>query len=349
MTDARIIRLLDANFNRAREALRVLEDAARFLLDDTVLTASAKDMRHRLTTAAMDLPLAGQFSLTRDTPGDVGTPLTAPTEENRAALLDVVNSAFGRASEALRAMEEYSKILSPAAGAAFKQIRYDVYTLHTGLIRRLQPKTALAKVRLYVLITAELCSGEWLATAEAALAGGADCLQLREKHLVDAELLRRARMLADLCHHYNALCIVNDRPDIALLAGADGVHIGQDDLPVDAVRRILGPEAIIGKSTHTLDQALEAAKEAPDYIAVGPIFPSATKLQDHIAGLDTLRRVVAQVKSPVIAVGGITPDNATEVLAAGAQAVAVCQSVIGKPDAKAAVEAFKAEARNKHR
>lgn len=351
MPDTRLIRLLDADFNRAREALRVLEEAARFLLDDAVLTAAAKDMRHRLTSAAMSLPGASQFSLDRDTPGDVGTPLTTPNEETRAALLDVINSAFGRASEALRALEEYSKLLGArhsglstavAAGAQFKQLRYEAYTLHTNLVRRLQPRTALSRLRLYVLITADLCRGDWLAVAEQALAGGADCLQLREKNLDDAELLRRAQALAALCHRYNALFIMNDRPDIALLAGADGVHLGQDDLPVAAARRILGHDAIIGKSTHTLEQALAAAEEAPDYIAVGQMFQSATKPQDHIAGIETLRQIAAQVKVPLVAIGGITLDNASEILAAGAQAVAVCQAVIGRPDAISAAEAFRA-------
>lgn len=341
--DSRVIRLLDANFNRSREALRVLEDAARFLLDDVTLTGVAKELRHRLTAAALSLPQVSQFSLHRDTTGDVGTGLTTDGEANRTALLDVIHAAFGRAGEALRALEEYTKLLTPATAVQFKQIRYEVYTLHANLVRRLQPKAGLQKLRLYVLVTADLCRGDWLAVAEAALRGGADCLQLREKGLEDGELLRRATAMAKLCHRYNALFIMNDRVDVGLASGADGVHLGQEDLPVAEARRLLGHSAIIGKSTHTLEQALAAAAEGPDYLAVGPMFATTTKPQDHIAGIETLRVVAAQIAMPLVAIGGITPDNTPEILAAGAAAVAVCQAVIGTSDAQAAAEAFRAK------
>ena len=338
----RLVRLLDANFNRAREALRVLEDAARFLLDDTALTEAAKALRHQVSTTARNLPVAGGFSLHRDTPGDVGTGMTATGEELRAGPIDVINAAFGRLSEALRALEEYSKLLSPAAAWQFKQSRYGAYTLHTKLMRRLRPKEGLAQLRLCVLITADLCRGDWLAVAEAALAGGADCLQLKEEGLEDGELLGRARMLADLCHRHDALLLVNDRPDIAVLAGADGVHVCQDGLPVEAVRRIVGPEAIIGKGTHSLEQALAAAAEGADYVAVGPMFPSAASPQDCIAGPDTLRQAAARVKVPLVGIGGITSDNVCEIASAGAQAVAVCRAVVAQPDPKAAAAALRA-------
>ena len=338
----RLIRLLDAGFNRAREATRVIEDAARFLLDDPALTAAAKDLRHRLSATALALPIASRFSLHRDTPGDVGTGMTAPAESLRTAPADVINSAFGRLGEALRTLEEYSKLLDPAAGAAFKQLRYDAYALHTRLVRRLQPKATLGRLRLYVLITADLCRGDWLTVAESALAGGADALQLREKSLPDGELLRRAQTLAALCHRYDALFIVNDRPDIAVTSWRRWRPRGtgrpaRRRRPPD--RR---PGSIIGKSTHTLEQALAAADEGADYIAVGPIFPTATKSHDPVVGPETLRQVAAQVNLPLVAIGGITPDNAREILAAGAQALAVCQAIIAQPDAKAATSAFKA-------
>ncbi len=135
---------------------------------------------------------------------------------------------------------------------------------------------------------------------------------------------------------------MNDRPDIAVLAGADAVHVGQDDLPVEAVRRIVGPDLVVGKSTHTLEQALAAAREGADYIAVGPMFPSTTKPQDHVAGLETLRQVAGRVNVPLVGIGGITAGNCAEVMAAGAQAVAVCQAVIGQEDVRTAAEAIKA-------
>jgi len=339
--DPAVARLIDANFNRAREAIRVLEDAARFILDDAPLTERAKGLRHDLTAAVRSLPQADRMIVFRDTPADVGTAITHDAEQHRAGTLTVVDAAAGRLTEALRALAEYGKLLDPAVAERIEQIRYAAYDLHKALTLRLRPKATWQRVRLYVLITEELCSGDWLEVARAAIEGGADCLQLREKHLSDAELLRRARKLADLCHAHGVLCIVNDRPDIARLAGADGVHLGQDDLPVREARKVVGPDAIIGKSTHNLDQALAAAAESPDYIAVGPMFASATKPQEHIAGPATLGEVTEKLNLPVVAIGGITPENLEQVLQAGAKCVAVCQAVIAQPDPAAAAAAFK--------
>lgn len=187
---------------------------------------------------------------------------------------------------------------------------------------------------VYVLLTEALCRGEWYETAEAALAGGARAIQLREKQLTDIELLRRARRLRELCARHEALFIVNDRPDIALAAGAHGVHLGQDDLPVREVRRIVGDNCIIGVSTHTVDQAQAAIADRPDYAAVGPMFASHTKPQDHIAGPETLSAVRGLTSLPLVAIGGITPENAAQCVSA--DALAVCSAVIGAEDVSAA-------------
>ncbi len=189
-------------------------------------------------------------------------------------------------------------------------------------------------VKLYVLLTEALCRGEWYETAEAALAGGARAIQLREKQLADAELLERARRLRELCERHEALLIVNDRPDIALAAGAHGVHLGQDDLSVSAARRILGDEQIIGVSTHTIEQAKAAIADLPDYVAVGPMFASRTKPQDHIAGPETLSAVRSLTPLPLVAIGGITAENAAQCVPA--DALAVCSGVIGTDDVASA-------------
>jgi len=193
-------------------------------------------------------------------------------------------------------------------------------------------------LRLYVLITAELCRGDWLETARAAIAGGADCLQLREPKLNDAELLRRARQLRDVCHECGTLLVVNNRPDIARLVGADGVHLGQDDLPVDAVRRIVGPGCAVGLSTHSPEQARHALEQKPDYLAVGPMFESATKGPEggRVAGPELLRVAAAMTDLPIVPIGGISGENVELLVAAGASRVAVCQAVIGQPDPRRA-------------
>ncbi len=189
-------------------------------------------------------------------------------------------------------------------------------------------------VKLYVLLTEALCRGDWYETAEAALAGGARAIQLREKQLPDVELLDRARRIRELCEQYEALLIINDRPDIALAAGAHGVHLGLDDVPLEEARRILGDECIIGVSTHTVEQARTAVADLPDYVAVGPMFASHTKPQDHIAGPETLAAVRRLTSLPLIAIGGITRENAAQ--CAPADTLAVCSAVIGAKDVSVA-------------
>ena len=189
-------------------------------------------------------------------------------------------------------------------------------------------------VKLYVLLTEALCRGDWYETAEAALAGGARAIQFREKQLADIELLDRARRIRELCERHEALLIVNDRPDIALAAGAHGVHLGQEDPPVSEARRILGDECIIGVSTHTVEQAKAALADMPDYVAVGPMFASRTKPQDHIAGPETLVAVRGLTSLPLVAIGGITLENAAQ--CAPADALAVCRAVIGVDDVASA-------------
>ncbi len=189
-------------------------------------------------------------------------------------------------------------------------------------------------VRLYVLLTEALCRGDWYETAEAALAGGARAIQLREKQLTDTDLLDRARRIRELCERHDALLIVNDRPDIALAADAHGVHLGLDDLSVSEARRILGDECIIGVSTHTVEQAKAALADMPDYVAVGPMFASHTKPQDHIAGPQTLAAVRRLTSLPLVAIGGITLENAAH--CAPADALAVCRAVISTDDVASA-------------
>jgi len=340
--DTAIARILDANLNRAREALRVIEEAVRFGADDADLSASLKEARHDLAAAARRLD-ADALLAARDTAGDVGTTIDTASEQVRDSVDDVVVSAFKRLTEALRVLAEYGKAVDADFAAAIEQLRYRCYDLESRV--RFEPlrRQRFADIRLCILITESLCSDDWLTVAERVLDGGAECLQLREKGLNDAELLRRARQLRELTSARNALLIINDRPDIARLAHADGVHLGQDDLPVAAARRIVGERILIGRSTHTLDQARAALAEPgrPDYIAVGPMFASPTKPQDHIAGPETLAAVLVESDRPHVAIGGITPANVGELTAVGCRCIAVCSAVISQPDVRAAAQALR--------
>src|ERR1700761_4547454 len=176
--------------------------------------------------------------------------------------------------------------------------------------------------------------------ARTLLASGARILQLRLKDYASRDLLAIATAIADLCREYGALFIVNDRADIARLAKADGVHVGQDDLPLAAVRTIVGDRMLIGVSTHTIDQAREAEAGGADYIGFGAIYSGGLKNVANAQGLDRLRAVRAAVSLPIVAIGGITEATMPEVLSAGADAAAIITDVVRSPDIPAKVRAL---------
>jgi thiamine-phosphate pyrophosphorylase len=341
-----VLRLIDANANRAREGLRVVEDFARFVLDDRELSAALKEIRHELATVLG--PLLGEAILHRDTPGDVGTGITTQAEQRREDVADVVTAAGKRLGEALRAIEEYLKTIWPADAGKVEQIRYRFYGIEQRLARTLCPAKRFADVRLYVLITERCCQGrDWFDAAEQALLGGADCLQLREKELESGEMLCRAKRLVELCHRYGKLCIINDRPDIAILSDADGVHVGQGDLPAIEARKLIGRTKILGVSTHRIEQARQALLDGADYLGVGPVFPSATKPRDFVAGLEYARQVATEIPLPTVAIAGITAANVDEVIGTGIQGVAVTAAVLGCEDPRTAAAELKAKVTGK--
>jgi thiamine-phosphate pyrophosphorylase len=160
------------------------------------------------------------------------------------------------------------------------------------------------------------------------LAGGARLIQVRDKEASAKELLEAARACVALTRAAGARLIVNDRADVALAADADGVHLGQDDLSVEEARELLGPDKIIGVSTHSLEQARRALETSADYVAVGPVYATATKENpDPVVGLELVRRVRELTERPLVAIGGVTPERAPEVIAAGADSVAVISAL----------------------
>jgi thiamine-phosphate pyrophosphorylase len=160
------------------------------------------------------------------------------------------------------------------------------------------------------------------------LAGGARLIQLRDKEASAKDLLEAARACAPLTRAAGARLIVNDRADVALTADADGVHLGQDDLSVEEARELLGPDKLVGVSTHSLEQARRALETSADYIAVGPVYATSTKENpDPVVGLELVRRVRELTERPLVGIGGITPARAPEVIAAGADSVAVISAL----------------------
>jgi thiamine-phosphate pyrophosphorylase len=190
---------------------------------------------------------------------------------------------------------------------------------------------------LYVILDQEAARQRDLGSLlEAVLAGGCRLVQLRDKHTPLIELYAIARSLSERCRRAGALFIVNDRADLALAVGAGGLHVGQDDLPAAAARRILPAGMMLGVSTHDPDQARRALADGADYVAVGSIFPTGTKAGFHLVGPELVRALRPEIPVPLVAIGGITADNAAEVIEAGADAVAVISAVCAADDPEAA-------------
>ena len=342
-------RILDANLNRAREGLRVLEDFARFLADNHNVSLKLKSMRHDLVAAEKQLFANAAIGMAerlqfRDTEGDVGTSQMTDGEQQRSALADVVIANARRVEESLRSLEEFGKLVSAPFSAAMKSLRYHAYTVEKSLAtlstHGLQPEnhspenhrtSRLLQAQVYVLITESMCRLPWQQVVEQCLQAGADVLQLREKSLNDRELLRRADWIRAACVNARALFIVNDRPDIAAICEADGVHVGQEEFTVADARRILKPGQLVGLSTHRLEQAVHATESGADYLGVGPVFPSQTKSFEEFPGLAFVNSVTnsAAVTKPWFAIGGINMERLPDLIMAGANRVAVTSVVAG--------------------
>jgi len=331
---AAIYRILDANLDRAREGLRIVEEWCRFGLNDAPLAEHCKQMRQELAAWHSD-----ELRAMRDTPGDRGTQLSHPGEESRQSLEHLLRANLCRVEEALRVLEEYGKLYQGELASRCKQMRYAVYTLESTLLDRPRQQQ-LARSRLY-LVTSP--SPELLAIVEAALQGGLRLVQYRDKEADDREKLARATQLGQLCREYGALFLVNDRIDLALAAGADGVHLGQADAPVALARQVLGPQCLVGRSTTNPEELQRAIAEGADYVGVGPVYATPTKPDKPAAGLDYVRYAAEHCPIPWYAIGGIDPHNLGEVLGAGAERVAVVRALMAAEQPRLVAQHLTAE------
>lgn len=325
------IRVLDAAANRATEGLRVVEDYVRFVLDDRHLTGQLKSLRHDLTSALAILPRHDRQAA-RETQADVGTSIKTPTELTRADLRQVVAANFARATQALRSLEEFAKTIDSQLAARLEPLRYRLYTLERAIELTSSSRAQLADAKLYVLVDGRASLADFTSFVSSLVAAGVHVIQLRDKARSDRELIGRSRELVRLTAGSKTRSIINDRPDIALLSGADGVHVGQDELTVKDARQILGPSKLIGVSTHSIEQARAAVLEGADYLGVGPVFPSETKSFGEFPGLSFVREVAAEISLPAFAIGGINPFNISQVVFAGASRVAVSSAIASASD-----------------
>jgi len=336
-------RLLDAAANRAREGLRVVEDYARFVLDDPAITRRLKEIRHRLAEAERGLAAHRPIEA-RDTPGDVGGNIMTPSEQIRENPRAVLTANFKRVQESLRSLEEYAKLIDVWLAGRFEVLRYDLYTVEKMMLTAAAAHRTLDRVRLMVLAGGMATPGDLTWVVEEALKAGADAIQYRDKDRPDRERLSLARELRIITAMARRTLIINDRPDLALLARADGVHVGLEDLSIKDARRVLGSAGLIGASTHSPADLERASLAGANYCGVGPVFQSQTKRFDDLdlAGLALVEHAAQTTTRPWFAIGGIHEDNLKRVLDAGATRIAVSAAVLRAQRPGRAVERLKA-------
>jgi len=333
------LRIIDANLNRAGEGLHLLEDLARLILDDANLTQQLKTIRHEILRG--NWSFNQQLIQSRNSEGDVGIDIEAPGEEKQRELPIMVVANARRVQESLRILEELAKIpgTTPKLDSEkFKQARFDLYTIEQTLLSKLLRRDKIRNLTgLCAIIDSQALSGRsHIEVASQLIRAGAKAIQLRHKLGSKDELLSIAQQLKKLCSEHSVLFIINDYLDIALATGADGLHLGQEDLPISVARRLLPIDIILGCSVTTVDQASAAESDGADYIAVGSIYPTSSKERAKVVGLERLRQIRQAVSLPLVAIGGINKDNVAEVVAAGADLVAVISAILQAEDVEEA-------------
>ncbi|MBI4284233.1 MAG: thiamine phosphate synthase [Chloroflexi bacterium] len=333
---AQTLRIIDANLNRLGEGLRLLEEIARFTLDDAALTEQLKTLRHELIIG--DSSFYQQLLQSRNAQGDVGVDIGVPGEEPERELPAVLIANARRVQESLRTMEEMAKVPGTTAKLdpeKFKHARFSLYTIEQQLMSRLLRQDKRKRLSgLYVIIDTEALKGRpHLEVARQVIQGGARIIQLRDKVQNKEKVLAVARQLRTLCAEHDVLFIINDYLDVTLATDADGIHVGQDDLPVPIARQLLPLGKIVGCSSTTVEQATKAQSQGADYIAVGAMYATLSKTTTTtpavVVGLERLRQIRQAIPLPLVAIGGITEDNAAQVIAAGADSLAVISAILG--------------------
>ena len=332
----KIYRVIDANINRASEGARVLDDLSRFYFNDEALSERLKSFRH--TIREKSLCLQSKLIAQRDSANDVGLDISRKLEiDRRENLNDLVTANCKRIQEAIRSVEESLKIAGEYnLSKAFEGIRYISYSLEKACFKKVITVNKKEKLEtdLYCITASDHSLGRTnMEVVKAMINAGVKIIQYREKDKSLLEKYNECREIRKLTKDAAVTFIINDDIDIAILLNADGVHIGQDDLPIEEVRKLVGEEMIIGISTHSPAQALDAVKRGADYIGVGPLYKTFTKKNvcDPV-GLEYLEFAVANIKIPFVAIGGIKEHNLGDVKKKGARCVSLVTEITGAPD-----------------
>ncbi|MBI4777596.1 thiamine phosphate synthase [Candidatus Desantisbacteria bacterium] len=368
MMDKGILRIIDANLNRAREGLRVVEELVRFDLNDSGMSKRLKVIRHEIAGLIDEIFDSSLLISARDSHNDVGLAIRVDTECCRTDKTGIIKANMKRSQEAIRVLEEFIKIEAQRhVGAGFKPacskpaqrqeeteetsrkmkaLRYQAYELEQDVLQAFGRNKSIKGLYLildYWLLGEKIWDRDYVGEI---ITAGVDAVQLRVKNIVqqhtenisDSKLIMLGNMLREITEKADILLIINDKIDIALAIGADGVHLGQDDISIDVARSLMG-RRIIGISTHSLAQAQQPAKNGADYIGIGPVYGTTTK---HDAGqplgCKIIHEICKTVNLPIVAIGGINEDNLTQVIETGAHGIAVASAILKAPDPVAVVK-----------
>lgn len=333
-------RLLDANINRVSEGIRVLEDIARFVYDNEKYSKLLREKRHYLRKLFTEFDKF--FMESREVSKDVGIGITkASTLDKKTNIKELSFGNFKRIQEGLRSIEETLKVIDKYEFSKnIETLRYNFYTIEKEFLSIVKNPIPLG---IYGITAENFSKGKSnYQVVKEMIEAGVEIIQYREKFKTHREKLQEAKELSKLCKENKVLFIVNDHVDIALMVDADGVHVGQEDMPVEDIRRILGPNKIIGLSTHSIEDAKKSLEKDIDYIGVGPIFPTTTKDREAV-GLEYLEYVQNNIVLPYIAIGGIKESNLSEIIERGATRVALVSEIVGAENIGEKIEKLKGQ------
>ena len=325
----RVNRLIDANLDRAREGLRVIEDWCRFGLCQKDLVIKIKDFRHQLSLLHNE-----KFKKARSSATDKGALLNHPAQKERKNINELISANCSRIQEALRVLEEFGRNTSPELAKTAASIRYEIYDLEIKILalNNLSNKKLILNNTHVYLITASKV--DLLSKLKIAIQSGIKMVQYRSKNdnKSDFEKIQEANNIASICKKYDCLFIVNDRIDIAQAVDADGVHLGQNDMPIEIARNLVGYEKIIGKSTSNFEQAKKAEAQGADYIGIGPVFNSNNKSNNNLIEKDILVNVGKEIQIPCFAIGGINDSNKNIIISTGIDRIALIDGILNQND-----------------
>ncbi len=338
-------RIIDVENNRVTEGLRVLEDMARLACEEPEITTELKAIRTK--AAVLTNPFQAQMLAERDSENDPGLAISQTLgQDGKNDPREMVRANFKRVQEGLRSLEEHLKILNHYQTAKeFEILRYQVYQLEKQFILPPAVFRRFPVTDFYAITASEYSLGRTNCdVVRQLLDADIKLIQYREKELPMAQKYRECLEIRELTALHGAAFIVNDDLHLAMAVGADGVHLGQDDLPVEAARQLLPAHMLIGLSTHSPEQACRAVRAGVDYIGVGPIFRTFTKKNvcDPV-GLEYLDYVTANLELPFVAIGGIKQHNIGEIVRHGAQCIALVTEIVGAPDIAAKINDLRNE------